>query len=294
MQPIALLMAVLKLAILSGWVYLVVLLARSLRPVKGPIYSFRLLAALLGVGAALHGTIHGIRGAALDGLLSDRIGHWPGWIWLEAPPVALMLVCTVLLLRLMLSKRHRVVDRALNEVRRLRSEVGQDPLTGLGNRATLNRRLAELAESNEPLSVLFIDVDHFKGYNDAYGHLAGDEVLRCLSALMLGAVRRSDLVARYGGEEFAILLPGAPLHVGRAIAEKLRQQAAEHQYPHRQVTLSIGAAASPADSTDPAALLMMADAAMYRAKGAGGNQVCHCGDLNPSAVSKTQEGESLN
>lgn len=260
---------------------------------SGPVFTFRLLAALLGAGAAIHGGIHAVRGAALDGLLPDHIGHWPGWVWLEGPTVLLMLICTVLLLRLMLGKRHRVVDRALREVRRLRSEVGHDPLTGLCNRATLNRRMAGLVESANPLSILFIDVDHFKTYNDTYGHLAGDEVLCTLSVLMLGSVRRTDLVARYGGEEFVILLPGAPASVGRAIAEKLRQQAAEHRYPHGQVTLSIGVAASPSDSTDPATLLMMADAAMYRAKGLGGNRVCDRGELNPIGVSSTWEGESL-
>ena len=292
MQNLTLVMLALKLVILLGWGYLVFLLVRSLHPASGPVYTFRLLAAYLGGSAAIQGALLEVRQAAHDGVLPEKIGHWPGWLWLDIPPVLVMLVSTALLIRLMHSNRHRVLDRVMGEVRRLRSEVGYDRLTSLCNRVTLDQRLAELAGSGEPLSIMFIDVDGFKGYNDGYGHLAGDQVLRSLSALMLRSVRRSDLVARYGGEEFVILLPGAPPDVGRAIAEKLRQQAAEQEHPHRQVTLSIGFAASSSGPLEPVALLRMADAAMYRAKRRGGNQVCDFGDMNSTAVSDTQEGES--
>ncbi|MFZ5828052.1 MAG: GGDEF domain-containing protein [Bacillota bacterium] len=292
MQTIYLAMLALKLAILLGWGYLVFLLARSLRPASGSVYTFRFLAAYLGGSAAAQGLLFLIQDAAHVGVLPEQVGHWPGWVWLEIPLVLTMLMSTALLIRLMHSKRHRVLDRVLGEVRRLRSEVGHDPLTNLCNRATLDQRLAELAGSGEPLSLLFIDVDGFKAYNDCHGHLAGDQVLRSLSALMLRSVRRSDLVARYGGDEFVILLPDAPSDAGRAIAEKLRQQAAEQNHPHRQVTFSIGCAASPSGATDSAALLRMADAAMYRSKRLGGNQVCEFNGPASSGESHTQEGES--
>ncbi|MDY0004381.1 MAG: diguanylate cyclase [Polyangia bacterium] len=158
-----------------------------------------------------------------------------------------------------------------------------DGLTGLFNHRHFQERLAGEVErtgrTGEPVTLLMIDVDHFKAYNDTHGHQAGDKIL-CEIASLLGTGRRvNDVVARYGGEEFAILLSGTERKAGALVAEYLRRRVAERGFPGGEtqpggrLTISIGVASSPDDARDPRALLRAADVALYQAKALGRNRV---------------------
>lgn len=170
---------------------------------------------------------------------------------------------------------------AANE--RLARLAETDGLTGLYNHRHLHERLGLEVErsrrSGLPVSLLMIDVDHFKEYNDRHGHPAGDEVLRRLARLMNAERRANDLCARYGGEEFAILLVDTAKETGAAAAERLRQRVAEHGFPDAEtqpggrLTISVGVATHPGDADTPAALLEAADEALYEAKRQGRNRV---------------------
>jgi len=167
----------------------------------------------------------------------------------------------------------------------LRQLVFIDGLTGLHNRRALDERMAtELrhsVRSQQPLSLLLVDVDYFKRYNDHYGHLMGDEALRQVGrVLKAGMLRPVDLAARYGGEEFACLLPETPLTGALAVAERLRAAVAALQLPHAaseigpHLSISIGVAAKPGrPGLAPDELLALADVALYEAKRAGRNRV---------------------
>lgn len=156
-----------------------------------------------------------------------------------------------------------------------------DALTGVGNRRdfseSLENEVRAAERAGEPLGLLMIDVDHFKAYNDHYGHPKGDQCLRDVAALLKRVVRRPrDRLARYGGEEFVVLLPGTPLQgvveVGREILEHMRRLALPHAASPSLgiVTVSLGASAlEPARKEDGATLLRHADEALYAAKGAG-------------------------
>ena len=163
---------------------------------------------------------------------------------------------------------------------------GQDALTGVANRRrfdqVLEQESARLGRVEMPLSLLMIDVDYFKTYNDRYGHPAGDECLRQVARLLQRHARRpGDLVARYGGEEFAILLANTDDAGARAIAEEVRVGILALALPHLDnpagvVTVSIGlhAATAADDRLAGAALVKGADQALYAAKAAGRNKVC--------------------
>jgi len=157
-----------------------------------------------------------------------------------------------------------------------------DTLTGLFNRFWMDRMLVRQMERArvgcEPLSLLMIDVDHFKDFNDRHGHVAGDGALRCVASTMRDAVRPTDLVARYGGEEFAVLLPGAQLEQAREVAERVRRAVRGASVVHvdgrplPSVTISLGVAQMPEDAT-PTGFIDVADSALYRAKEAGRDRV---------------------
>jgi diguanylate cyclase (GGDEF)-like protein len=152
-----------------------------------------------------------------------------------------------------------------------------DALTGLGNRrqldATLDQVLADAGRSNRPVSCLMVDVDHFKRFNDDFGHDAGDVVLRAVGAALSAAVRDKELAFRYGGEEFMVLMPGCDVDQASARAQYIRERIAELDLIHqgerlRKVTISVGVATAPIHC--PAdRLVQTADAALLRAKANG-------------------------
>jgi len=166
----------------------------------------------------------------------------------------------------------------------LTSHANVDGLTGLFNRRWLNSALPRLLLQSQqeklPLSILLVDVDHFKKYNDTQGHQGGDRALIALGEVLRVGARVHDFPARYGGEEFLILLQNTPVEGALAIAERIRRAAevksiaSSEGAPLPGITISIGLAASDADST-PESLIEAADAQLYRAKKEGRNRVCY-------------------
>ncbi len=154
-----------------------------------------------------------------------------------------------------------------------------DPLTDLPNHRALHAAIEQEIERARRLgrscSLLFLDLDHFKGLNDTYGHPVGDATLRELGEVIRRALRRIDTVGRWGGEEFVVLLPGADATTGLQVAERVRETVATHPFRTggRHLTCSIGVAAYPDDASSRDELVAAADRAMYVAKRLGRNQV---------------------
>jgi diguanylate cyclase (GGDEF)-like protein len=159
----------------------------------------------------------------------------------------------------------------------------RDGLTGLANRRcfdeTLHAEWARALRQRQPLSLLMVDVDNFKAYNDVNGHLGGDECLKRIATAVASEMRANDLVARYGGEEFAVILPNQSLKGAATVAERIRTRVEQLQVPNRlaparHVTVSIGAATALASpDNDASELVAIADAALYRAKHMGRNRI---------------------
>jgi diguanylate cyclase (GGDEF)-like protein len=171
--------------------------------------------------------------------------------------------------------------RAANEA--LAEQVRTDSLTGVANRMALDEELDRALQNlhryeDEVFSVLMIDVDYFKRYNDSYGHLAGDEVLRLAARLLVTTCRATDIVGRYGGEEFAIILPHTEMDGAREIGERLRAAVERHEWPHAPITVSIGIATASAATVQVEEVLHEADVALYLAKQNGRNRVYHATD----------------
>jgi len=152
-----------------------------------------------------------------------------------------------------------------------------DELTGAKNRRRFREDLellfAQADRQGSPLSILMLDIDHFKQYNDTFGHPAGDEVLRRVGTILQTAVRAHDVVARYGGEEFVVLMPSTKENEALEVAERLRSAIAYQPWPLRKVTASLGVATTGRDTPNAAALVDQADRALYHSKQAGRDQV---------------------
>ncbi|HEX8138741.1 MAG TPA: GGDEF domain-containing protein [Pyrinomonadaceae bacterium] len=164
-----------------------------------------------------------------------------------------------------------------------------DELTGLLTSKSffseLRREAARAEAESRPFCVLMMDVDHFKEVNDTYGHLAGNDTLEELGAVITNALRAGDVAARFGGEEFAAFLLDADYAQAHVAAERVRQSVEQHAFPatrrgsaeperKHHMTISIGIASYPSDSRDPVELVELADSALYRAKRSGRNRVC--------------------
>ncbi len=164
----------------------------------------------------------------------------------------------------------------------LREQSIRDPLTGLYNRRymqeMLTQHLSRVTRQLHPLGLIMIDIDHFKSFNDAHGHAAGDALLRELGRFLQSHVRLEDIACRYGGEEFILIMPEASLEVAQRRAEQLRAEAKELRVRDagltiEGVTLSLGVAVHPLHAQTTDSLLRAADAALYRAKQEGRNRV---------------------
>lgn len=184
---------------------------------------------------------------------------------------------------------------AMNErLRRQNEELERlstsDALTGLYNRRYLTQRLSEeLLRSyrhKSSFSVLMADVDEFKKYNDAFGHPAGDEVLKKVASILLNSTRSEDCTARYGGEEFAVLLTGTSGEVAAEVAERIRARVESQKFAGRKITLSIGIAEFPDHGQSADEVIESADEALYAAKRAGRNRVVRAGSKPSGAKGK--------
>lgn len=173
---------------------------------------------------------------------------------------------------------------SLDAAKRLRAESERaftDPLTGLANRRAFDERLDHVLNTIDryggSVSLILLDIDHFKRVNDGYGHDAGDAVLKVIASTVASSVRTIDLAARFGGEEIAILLPRTGVDGARELAERLRRAVANRAIEARgqtlRVTASFGVACYPESTGDQRSLFTTADAALYEAKASGRNQV---------------------
>jgi diguanylate cyclase (GGDEF)-like protein len=222
---------------------------------------------------------------------SDVYGPWQiraAWF------VTLMDVFSTIILTgsLLLSRELRRRQLAESQLYRL---AHTDALTGLDNRGRFDTVIAKEVRranrSGRPVSMLFVDVDHFKAYNDYYGHPAGDDVLRAVAQRASRCLQRpSDHVARYGGEEFVVTLPDTDARGAANIAETIRQAIAElgiahARSPYSHVTVSIGVATCDGHSTiEASTLVKRADDALYRAKSNGRNRICENAERQESTA----------
>jgi diguanylate cyclase len=196
--------------------------------------------------------------------------------------------------RLTLSKSE--ISDLQQSLEAIRAESLTDPLTGLGNRKYFDRSIdaavQNALDNGEPLSLLMFDIDHFKSFNDSYGHLTGDQVLRLVGLSLKQTIKGQDITARYGGEEFAVVLPNTALRQALTVADHIRRAVMAKELKKKstgeilgRVTISVGVSMlKPGDDTD--SLVERADACLYAAKRSGRNRVI-C-EADPEYAAETQ------
>jgi len=185
-----------------------------------------------------------------------------------------------------------VHEKLARQNERLTELAAIDELTGAKNRRRFREDLellfAQADRLGSRLSLIMLDLDHFKEYNDTFGHPAGDEVLHWVGSTLRAAVRSHDVVARYGGEEFVMLLPATAEDEALDVAERLRSAIACRPWPHRKMTASLGVGTVGPATPNAAALVDQADRALYQSKQAGRNRITHFRDCalpgDPSAA----------
>ena len=197
--------------------------------------------------------------------------------------------------RLTLSKNE--ISNLQQSLEAIRAESLTDPLTGLGNRKYFDRMIGmavqEALATGEPLSLLLFDIDHFKSFNDSYGHLTGDQVLRLVGLSLKQTIKGQDITARYGGEEFAVVLPHTALRQALTVADHIRRAVMAKELKKKstgdilgRVTISVGVSMlKPGD--DIYSLIERADACLYAAKRNGRNRVI-C-EADPEYVAETRD-----
>ena len=198
--------------------------------------------------------------------------------------------------RLSLSKDE--ISGLQHSLEAIRAESLTDPLIGLGNRKYFDRMIETTVQTglatDQPLSLLMFDIDHFKSFNDSYGHLTGDQVLRLVGMTLKHAIKGQDIAARYGGEEFAVVLPNTPLRQALTVADQIRCAITAKELKKKstgeilgRVTISVGVSMLRAgDDTD--ALIERADACLYAAKRGGRNKVVCESDPEYKAAKRSQ------
>jgi diguanylate cyclase (GGDEF)-like protein len=159
----------------------------------------------------------------------------------------------------------------------LESQSLTDPLTGAHNRRSFDIRFEEeflrAQRYKAACSLILLDVDHFKQYNDTFGHAEGDEALKAVTALLKADVRIHDLVARYGGEEFAVILPNTDIKGAMVMGERFRRSIQRAAWKHKPLTISVGVASLHEGTQMPIDLLTESDSNLYKAKQGGRNLV---------------------
>ena len=200
------------------------------------------------------------------------------------------------MLRSQLAQSSGKIEELRGNLEKVQHEATTDALTGIGNRKFFDIKLREMTEKSEreggAVALLMFDVDHFKAFNDNHGHLVGDHVLRLVASTLKDSVKGRDVVARYGGEEFAIILSGADLRNAFKVADDIRKSVAQRRIIRKssgevfaKVTISAGVALyRPGEALDD--LIERSDAALYRAKDAGRNQVLPEAELDAIAVNQ--------
>jgi diguanylate cyclase (GGDEF)-like protein len=206
-------------------------------------------------------------------------------VWFKIELIALVFVVMAASVIVLVALFNRELRRRITAERGQAALARQDWLSQLANRLGFDEALAstwrQAVRERRPLSLVMIDVDHFKEFNDCYGHLEGDEALTAIGGAIGGAIRRpGDIAARYGGEEFAVLLPNTgpegAMRIAEAIRANVRAAAVPHEHSsHCFVTVSVGAATIiPGKDMTPKTLVENADRALYAAKAGGRNKAC--------------------
>ena len=262
-----------------------------------------------------YGTVVGLTFILPIFLLAEWWGTARGWIATVVAALYLMvlhpdnlLVSTAIVICgsaiTMLIHRHRLLEsRYALENQEIRQGAMRDDLTGLMNWHRFKQSVSTLLHQfpSHPLSLLMIDIDYFKVYNDTYGHVAGDRLLAEVAQVISRAIPPECLAFRYGGEEFAVLLPD--FHTGQAfeLAERLRKQVAGSSFPgvermpEQRLTVSIGVASFPIHAQYPEQLIERADEALYLAKEAGRNCVISSRGSSHAGIQLTRiTGPSVN